>query len=612
MAFVETRTRFPDFQRSKDFFKSGLGAPPEVQITGGVGGAAVPQPGVTPQAPGVSQPTTPPPPSTAPATGTPSVPPPAGGELFTPPAGDTLAPTVDKIDLGYQTTGGIEERLFDPVGQATEAGEAQLTEFADLFRTQAGPSRTYESIGAQETLEGAVQGAPIAPAQELLASQYEGPAGLDPGAAGSLMDLAGRLRTRQEALGTGGGLSETLIQSAPGTTGGEARFTAQDVLGPDYRGRLAEATAGVDPFAGRLEEEILGTAEFAEQRVGEEEAIATQAEDYLRGRKTGISGDIEAEMAKQLGLQGQAGDLFRDAMEEGKTAAEIADILREAQSMGFIDPEADVSAFNSEIRQAIAANPEVREEIMNRPEFSELADVPIGEIGVDEKGRQTYFIPDAAGNMVDFRTVLGKTDKGVLFKERQAALEEAFSPTRGVPFPGGKTSGDQFGEPSLSQLADPLYFGEGIEASLPQITSFLDLEKGVLPSRGNVSTEEQRDQFNRIGEILDDLERIEEDETPFKAAMIGVKVDEYLTAEEEALEAQKDTLDKQGKQWFHQVKKLRKRYRNAEREAKWAKVGAVLGAVLLGGGAGGGLGTDPVIGASIGSGAGGGLARSSA
>lgn len=578
MAFVETRTKFPSFRRSKDFFKSGLGAPPEVQITGGVGGAAVPPAGGTPQTLGASQPTTPPPappPSTAPATGTPAAPP--------PPAGDTLAPTVQPIELGYQTTGGIESRLFDPIGEATQAGEAQLTEFADLFRTEAGPSRTFESINAPATLEGAIQGAPIAPAQELLASQYQGPAGLDPGAAGNLMDLAGRLRTRQEALGTGGGLSETLAQSAPGTTGGEARFTAQDVLGPDYRGRLAAATAGVDPFAGRLESEITGTAEFAKQRTGEEEAIATQAEGYLRERKTGITGDIEAEMETQLGLQGQAGDLFREALKEGQTPEQIADILREAQSLGFIDPEADVGAFNTEIRQAISANPAIAQGIMNDPKFADLADVPIGEIGVDDKGRQTYLLPDEEGNMVDFRQVLGKTAKGVLFKERQAAFEEAFSSQRGVPFPGGRTStdGGRFGDPSLSQLADPLYFGKGIESSLPQITSFLDLDSGVRPSRGNVSTEEQRDQYNRIGEILQDLDRIEKDETPFRAATIAARVDEFLTAEEEALEEQKDTLDKQGKQWFHQVKTLRKRYRKAEREAKWGKIGGAVGSVLL-------------------------------
>jgi hypothetical protein len=579
MAFVETRTRFPSFRRSKDFFKSGLGGPPEVQITGGAGGAEVPLPGVTSPALGATQPITPPPadpPSTAPVTGTPTAPP--------PPAGDTLAPTVEPIELGYQTTGGIEERLFQPIGAATEAGEAQLTEFADLFRTQAGPSRTFESINAPATLEGAIQGAPIAPAQELLASQYQGPAGLDPGAAGNLMGLAGRLRARQEALGTGGGLSETLAQSAPGTTGGEARFTAQDVLGPDYRGRLAAATAGVDPFAGRLEEEITGTAEFAQQRTGEEEAIATQAEDYLRGRKTGITGDIEAEMEKQLGLQGQAGDLFREAMKEGQTPEQIADILREAQSLGFIDPEADVGAFNTEIRQAISANPAIAQELMNRPEFESLAEVPLAELGIDNKGRQTYMIPDANGNLKDFRTVLGTGQEAVLFKQRQAAFEEAFSSQRGVPFASGKrtsTTGGQFGEPSLSQLADPLYFGKGIESSLPQITNFLDLDSGVRPSRGNVSTEEQRDQYNRIGDILQDLDRIEKDETPFRAATIAARVDEFLTAEEEALEEQKDTLDKQGKQWFHQVKTLRKRYRKAEREAKWGKIGGAVGSVLL-------------------------------
>lgn len=560
MAFVETRTQFPDFQTSKDFFKSGLGSPPEVKITGGAGGAAVQSPGVSPPGQGVS--------------------PPATQDWAPPPSSSgTLAPTVQPINLGYQAGGTAESKLFQPVGQGVQAGEKQLTEFADMFRTEAGPSRTYESIGAQGTLAGAVQGGNLQPAKDLVGASYQGPGGLDPNAAGNLMSLAGRLRAREEALGTGGGVSTILQQSSPGLTGGEARYTAQDLMTPEYRAKLQQATAGIDPFAERLESEILGTQEFARQRGEEEALIAEKSQQYLTGRGTGITDAIAAQMAEAQGQQQEATDYWQQ-IQAGEGPSDIATALREAQAGGVLDPSVDPEAFNTELQQALAAAPEEKQAILDQEKYAELKDVPIGEIGVDKKGRQTYLLPDANGNLVDFRQVLGKTAKGVLFKERQGELEEAFSPARGVGFPGGATSGEKWGEQSVGQLASPMYFGEDID--LPQVKEFLEFDPGTRPSRGNVSTEEQQTHYNRIQEILGNLDRIATDASPFKAAVIMASVDEYLAAEEEALTSQTGQLDAQAKQWFQQVKKARKAVRKAEREEDYGKIGMVVGGVLGG------------------------------
>ena len=588
MAFVETRTTFPDFQTSKDFFKSGLGSAPspDVQITGGVGGAAVQQPGVTQPAQGVSQPTALP--ATQPTAAPQATPPVSPSQL--------AQPTYEPVPFDFQQAGTATSKLFDPVTGATQAGEEQLTEFADLFRTEAGPSRTFGGIGGEETLESAVMGGPLGPAQELVGAQYQGPFGLDPEAAGGLMALTGQLRAREQALGTGGGISEILTQSTPGITGGEARFTAEDLLTPEYRTQLGEVTAGIDPFAGRLEEEILGTQAFAQQRTGEEEEIARLSGEYLTGRQAGIETGIETEVRTQLDRQAEATDIWSDVT-QASSATEIADVLRKAQESGIMDPSVDVDRFNTELQQAITAAPEQYQAILDQEKYASLKDVPIGEIGVDNKGRQTYLIDGK-----DFRTVLGaKSAEAVAFKQRQGELEEAFSPARGRPFPMGRPTGE---EPSIGQLASPLYFGEDI--NVPQIREFLNFDPGIRPSRGNVSTEEQRSQFNRIQEIMGNLDRIAESTTPFRAATIGASLDEYLAAEEEALTAQKETLDEGGKQWFNMVKKARKDYRKAERESDWGKVGAVVGGVLgaVVGTVVGGPGLGTVAGTGIGAGVG--------
>lgn len=562
MPFVETRTQFPSFTKSKDFFKSGLGSAPKpppqpppiaTAAAAGVGGAtstiAPPSPTINAVSPGaISQPSTQP-----------------SSTIDQPSA-------YQPVSLGYQTTGSVESRLFDPIGEATQAGEAQLTEFADMFRTKAGESRTFEGIGAAGTLEGAIQGGDLGAAKELVGAQYAGPQGLDPAGAGDLMTLAGKLRVRQQALGTGGGIATTLRESAPGTTGGEAMFTAKDILDAEYRKRLAEATAGIDPFAGRIESEILGSQEFAKQRELEEAAIAEESTQFLTGRRTDITDAIADQVAAAQKQREDAAAAYGQA-KGAETPEEIAAALKEAQIGGYLDPNVDVSGFNTELQKAIAAAPGERDAILNKAEYSELKDVPIGTIGTDKDGRQTYLIDGK-----DFRDVLGKTAKAVAFKKRQAELEEKFSVARGYSFPGGRVSGERDGETPMSALVSPMYFGEDID--MPQIKEFLDFDAGVRPSRGNVSTEEQRTQHNRIQDILGNLDKISESSTPFRAAMIITSIDEYLEAEEQALEGQKG-LSKEAKSWLYQVKSNRKRIRKAKREKEYGKISdAILGAGL--------------------------------
>ena len=133
----------------------------------------------------------------------------------------------------------------------------------------------------------------------------------------------------------------------------------------------------------------------------------------------------------------------------------------------------------------------------------------------------------------------------------------------------------------------------------------------MRPSRGNVSTKEQRGQFNRISDLLGSLDKIEKTDL-FRAATIGVNVQQYLDVEAEALEAQGEKLGAAGQSWKKQVAQLRKKAKKASRKAEWAKVGQVAGGILgaglgaLGGPAGAVIGTG--IGAQLGGQVAGGLA----
>lgn len=588
MPFLASRTSFPSFERSRDFFRSGIGPPPapRVQQPRISGGAPTPQTGgpVTQEAPQTGgpviqeftpqqQPTT-----TAPAA--PQAPTPSQSQV--PPAVQAQtpqapAPQAAPVNLGYQTQGTLEERLFQPVQQATQVGEEQLRQFADLFRQQAGPSRTFAGIGGAGTLEAAVQGGAMDPARALVGAQYTGPQGLDPTAAGNLMDLASRLRTRQQALGTGGGLATTIRQSTPGATGGEARFTARDILDPEYRQRLAQATAGVDPFAQQLETEITGAGEFARQRAGEEEDIARQAREYLTGRRGGITEDIQSEIDRRLQQQLQARELFGRAVGTEDPEA-LAGILRRAQESGALAEGVDPAAFQTDIFRRGQEAQALERSIMEKPEYESISKYGPAERGASGSGRGTltYYIDGK-----DYRQVIPDKRERNLFLKRQQELERSFDPL---------TAGVRRGEESA--FLNPLYLGGEFQG--PQAAQYLEFDPGMRPSRGNVSTEEQRSQFNTINDLLGNLDRISKDESPFRAAIIGANIERYLEDEEAALEAQTGELSQAAKEWRGQVKKMRKAYRKAKRSEEYGKIGAVVGGLLLG---------QPGLGQQIGQGA---------
>lgn len=595
---------FPSFERSRNYFRTGMGGPPQARQAdppqlerwggssqriarantgaGGGGGVTSPSP-VSPAEPVTQAPQTQAPPT--PPQGAPQIqsPAPFTGEGYE-------APT-----LGYGTDvqGSLQERLFQPVQQAAGQGAADVQQFADLFRTQAGPSRSYEGIGGEGTLSTAVEGGAMDPARALVGAQYQGPAGLDPNAVGNLQFLSGQLGQRQANLGTGAGLASSIGQTVQTLTPGEARFDAQDLFSPAYRKALeAQVGTPVTAFQEQLGAETTGAQEFAQQRGAEETDIAAKAAEYLTGRRSGISGDIEQQIADAQKQQIGASQAFSDVLGAGDASATI-EALRKAQGEGYTSGF-DPGGFETEAFKTSQGAEAAKQAIMDK--YPTLKGIPEGELGVDNKGRSTYTVKGE-----DFRKAM-TTEQAVEFKKRQGELEEAFSSQRGVPFPGGRTSGDYFGTPTGQQVTDPLYFGEQFQG--PQVQGYLNFDPGFKPSRGNVSTEEQRSQFNNINDLLGDLDRIAEDENVYKAATIGANIKQYLEDEATALEAQVETLDQQGKEWFNQVKKLRKDYRKAEKKAEWGKIGAVVGGVAGGilGIGGGPLGV--AGGASIGSGVG--------
>lgn len=613
MAFSLTRPRFPNFQDSKNYFKTGIGGE-DLKITAAPAAAA-----------GAAGTTT------VEAAPTPTGPSAVGGgglsptPTYTAPSAGAPQP-YEPIEIGgIGQEGTLQERLFQPSLQARQAGEMQLGEFADIFRQQAGPERTYAGIGGEETLRGAVEGGPLAPARGLVEAQYQGPTTLNQAGVGGLQDLAGRLQTRRGALGTGQGVTSVLQAGIPGLTLGEARYSAQrDIFqDPTYRAQLAEALGPAGQFGEQVTQERQAAEALGGRRAEQEADIARQSRGYLTGRQAGISGDIGSEI-ERLSQQQLEAERLRGEVGGAEGFREVQSALEAAQAGGLVSPEADLSRLDTTTRKAIEAAPEVRQQIMEK--HPTVSGYEVGVPGVGGRGLASPHVRDPqTGELKDYRDVIPK-ELQKDWTARQAELEKAFNPLRQKwmeSYPEFDPDLPKDIDPGLLQTVSPIYYGgpeggarfggEAFSGDLatPELKNYLQFDPGTRPSRGNVSTEEQRGQFNRISDLLGELDRIEKTDV-FRAASIGVGIEEYLDAEEEAVTTQAEKLGTQGQAWLKDIKALRKRLKKAKKKAEWAKVGQVAGGVLgavvgsLGGPAGTVAGT--AIGSQLGGQVGGSLA----
>jgi hypothetical protein len=493
------------------------------------------------------------------------------------------APDPIKQPPSFQQKGTLQQRLFQPLQTGAEQGQKSLGEAASFFEQQAGPSRTYEGIGAENLLKQAYTGGAagdIERAKGLVGAQYEGPQGLDQNTVAGLQTLLGQMQARKEALGTGGGLQTIIGQSVAGLTPGEARFEAKRLL-PGAKEKARDiGFETVSPLTGRLLQEKRDAEAFAKQRGEEEADIAERSRGFLTGARGTIEGDLQQKIMAAQAQQEREAQEYQDVLgadEGGRLAA-----LRAA------NPEI-AAQFDTEARRKDIEADQLFQQIMADPKYASISQYDPLDLTITKRGKQFY---GADGQ--DLRRVVPDKNVRKLLYERQQALEKQFDPGTSRAF--SKTAG-----PGEYSTYNPLYGGEGFDAADP--AKYLGFDPGTRPSRENLSSEEQKAHFNNIQDIMGNLDTIGEAE-PFRAAEIFGEIDKYLEDENAALEAKGEELSKSQKEWYAKVKKARKAARKAKREKEYAKIGAVIGGVvgtIAGGPVGTGIGAG--LGSQIGAGA---------
>jgi len=444
----------------------------------------------------------------------------------------------------------LYDRLFSPIFTGVEEGDAALSEATDLFRADAGPSRTYESVGGAGAVQSAVEtgDAPSVEAVKGYAgASYGGPQGLDSATMGGLQQLYQQMRARQGAF-RGGGLQTLIREAAPGVTRGEARFESKRVLGDEaFRGQARTTAPLVRQFGSRLGVASQGAQDFAAQRTSEEDALREATRAALSGRK----GDINASLAEQIAAAQQQ----QQGVQERYNAAVAPEGLAK-------DPEfaamfgTDSQALLDEANKAFSG-------VIGDPRYASVAEFDPLQLMLTKRGSEGYQLAGdyKPGDWLDPTDAPGLTPQKVqTLRERQKALEAQF----------GRGEGAKYGE------VRPLYdFGVGSYQG-GQPTQYMGLDLGMKPSRENVSTADQRTQFNRITDMLGEIEKIAEAGDPYRAAQIFTDVDTYLADEEAYMESRSKELTKRERTWKNTVNKARKKYRKAKRNAKMAEVMALV------------------------------------
>ena len=521
---------------------------------------------------------------------------PPGGETATATgtnAPSQQAPSGAPAGSLFGASGTTAERLFSPLTSQKEKVSQGTAQLGETFRTAAGPTgQTFESRGGEEAINQAVSGqfgteadrqAATERARGYVNASYAGPMGLDQAQKGKVAQDIENYRTQANALRSGYGVEALLSQGSPGLTRGEARFEAQQVFqDPEYRKRAALAAQEAEDAAQRLANEERDARSMAAARVNEEKAIQDRARELLQGKKTGIEGDIDAEVKRRQEEQAAQIAAWNKYQETG----DVSDLL----AFGGVNAE-EINRFNSPGAQLEREAQAKYDEILNDPRFASIKEFdPLG-LMVSKRGREKYTLsqlpeyslegdtPNAPpeylqapsgekpGKQKAAKDIFHQRKAGIITKEqqhllqeRQKALEEAgFAPKTAKNKEAGKYS-----------LVNPLYFGEGVDPA--DTRAYTEFKPGVSPARQNVSTEEQRNQFNAINGLLDSVERLDAAGEPYRAAQVAADVDRYLSDEEAAFKEAGEGQTASSKKWKKAVAKARDRYKDAQRIGEWGKV----------------------------------------
>jgi hypothetical protein len=514
-----------------------------------------------------------------------STPTPEKVETPTPTQSQAVSPTQRATQ---QATTNVTGNVFQPITQQTQQLGQQLGQTTQKFYQEAGPSRTYQGIGGEQTLSQAIGGTSdlqnqakrMEEAKGLVNATYSGPTQL------GQEDVSTIQKGLQEAQGTAGALKSSagvysLLQKyAPGLTPGELQYeTRLAQQNPEFKQQTRQyqkQTADLQTQEAQAEKQA---TEYGQQRTQQEQDISTQAKNYLTGQQTAINQQLQDVISQKTSQDTAAQAAYQQFLKTG-SQEDWAKIPKEF--LGTYTPETapgqyaepkqiTAQTFQTPARQQLAAAEKDYKQVMDA--YTDVKDLPLVELRIDGQGRETWAFPDASGWGANLDP---KVRQRVI--DRQISLQNAgFSP-------GSQREQTQSGKYATYM---PLYFAEGgpenAKWTPADLRNYTVWHPGVSPSRQNVSTENQRSIYNNISDLIDMADKLEAAGEPWKAAQVGADVNRFISDEESVLSQRGEALSSSAKDWTKLVNKARKQYNKST--GVWSQVAGVIGNVASLGGA---------------------------
>lgn len=457
----------------------------------------------------------------------------------------------------YQPGQSLTQGLLNPIQQGVAGSQKDIETLSSQFRTAAGPSRTYDSVGGQNALQKAIApGASkddFAAAKGLLGASYGGPAGFLDEDVSRVSQGFGGLQAQAQGLRSGSGLQAALTTSIPGLTPGQAAFEAQKLrYDPGFQREAEQNVRNVAQLNQTLQSEATGAQNFGTQRKTEESDIANLSREFLTGQKDQLAAQVKSQADAAIAADKAMQDQYLKIQQTGA----IEDLPGEfqdpvAHSAGREQSAAAKTAFDAVMAEYDGQGPAA--------EYNLSAYGPL-EKTMTHRGKEWYGIRDPeTGKVKDIRKVKG------LDKNTEHALVERQRKLEGLAGPDLGRKADKEATPYRDVMDLQFHEGNDVDFLEPgDFKSYVSFQPAAGLSVGNLATDDQIATFNQISDLLDQADELARDDLPFQAGKIAMEVDRYLSDEEAKLAERGQSLDAHEKQWHKRLRQMRSKYKASE------------------------------------------------
>jgi len=449
--------------------------------------------------------------------------------------------TAAPVTSAYEQTGGtLQEKLLNPIKTGTTTERQNIQGLRDAFQEQAGPSRTWESMGGANLFGQAVQtGTGLDEAKNLLGTTYTGPQALDAQEYAKSQQAIEDLYGRSQALRAGKELAGYVQAVDPSQTPGKARYdAAQLARDAGWVSQLTPLQAQAKEASDWAKAQGTETEAFAKQRAQEESDIQKAAKEWTKATQTGIEGTWNERVT------GTNYETKKKAVEDALAQLTASGQLPSAEVAPGIE-----AITGSDIQKGMTEAKNAWDTIMNDPKYAPIKDLELLQLTQSPHGTPVREPEGGWSKWMKAHPGSTKAQRQLMLA-RQDALEALFNPrTEGkyssyMPLYGAGDTNTADTLPATYEMAS--------------LSPYATVDPGIAPNAANVATDEEVAQYNRIAQLLDQIGMTQLD--PYRDPTLNLDTEKYLADEAARQQLWNDLPTEAVQDWWSKAKKAEREY----------------------------------------------------